>query len=408
MASSRPSIWSHLNPRRLIPLAVSGGVGAAVSRYKDRGELNWFPDWGFDVLLFATLSLGIYFLWTHDDIRRALRSIYDRWPKLITPLLVVIGMIIGGGMGALGAWRIKQYWAHQNILTAEAKTPSAEQPRFGEKFDTVFVSLGSAGVHVAYAIAALQDQRAPFRAPDGTILGYVSLQANAPVIDAELYYEDWVPPVRIERNQLADRPPEWDVNHSDDWRTVEIVDEQSKPRFQFYYHNPNSIVIKGIFLSNQHMYIADDTLYAYKIGEAIPQGMPDPKEFSLKPLFKYPSRQYPGTYTDPEPKPKADPEAELQRRIDKVEAFIKRGRVIAKQGEQTKDENLLMADYVRWDADVRTYLEQYDNALALKFQDIAGEYRGPSKDANRLHIVSKVKNKIEMLSDILKQLKRRT
>jgi hypothetical protein len=121
------SVLSHFNLRKLIPFAVSGATGAAVSHYKEQGELAWFPDWGFDVVLFVTLLLGVYWLWTQPDLRSALRMIYNRRPQMLTPLLIIVGLLVGGSLGAFGAWRIKRYW-HQSEFAVIAATSVAEYP----------------------------------------------------------------------------------------------------------------------------------------------------------------------------------------------------------------------------------------------------------------------------------------
>jgi len=90
---------------------VGAGAGITVNHYKERGELNWFPDWGFDVILFVVLLLGVYWLWTQPDIQSAVRLAYNRRPNMLLVILVIVGMVVGGGFGLFGFWRVKRYEA---------------------------------------------------------------------------------------------------------------------------------------------------------------------------------------------------------------------------------------------------------------------------------------------------------
>lgn len=115
-SESPASVWTHLNLRGLIPLIFAGTVGLTVNHYKERGQLDWVPDWGFDVILFVVLLLGVYFLWTQPDIQSALRLAYNRNRKMVALILIVVGMFIGGSFGLFGFWRLQQYQeAHKPV-----------------------------------------------------------------------------------------------------------------------------------------------------------------------------------------------------------------------------------------------------------------------------------------------------
>jgi len=107
--ASVPTVWSHLSLRRLIPLAFVFVLGLIVTYYKEHGEMAWFPDWGFDVVLLVFVLPGIYWLWTRPDVQSAARLAYDQNSKMLALFLIVGGMFLGGAVGAFGFWRIKRY-----------------------------------------------------------------------------------------------------------------------------------------------------------------------------------------------------------------------------------------------------------------------------------------------------------
>jgi hypothetical protein len=105
------------------------------------------------------------------------------------------------------------------------------------------------------------------------------------VADAMLFSMGGYGSVRLEKNVLHKNIPTWDrcFNAS----TLEIVDDQLTPVFQMVYTTPNDIVISGVFHVDQIVYILSDGLSWHAAEEPVTSD-----EYSVKLIFKYPSREY--------------------------------------------------------------------------------------------------------------------
>jgi hypothetical protein len=162
--------------------------------------------------------------------------------------------------------------------------PPLELPIFTEKVENVDFSLGERGFTAGYSIAALEKQpREPFNLNNFSPVK-VYIKNGRPYADVKIYGGSGLPAIEIRNNQLRNKPSNWDFNSNE--RPLEIVDQNYRPIYQFFYKSPSHIVINGIFpfpggliLANESGAILNPTL---------------PTTFVLKRIFKYPSWKYPG------------------------------------------------------------------------------------------------------------------
>jgi hypothetical protein len=92
--------------------------------------------------------------------------------------------------------------------------------------------------------------------------------------------------VIVTDDEFTLKEPFWDRNY--DETALEVVDEKQLPVLQVFWKTPTTLVVNGIFqFQSGQIVIADD-----KGSRPFKQGD------RLKPLFKYPSRRFPGKYAD--------------------------------------------------------------------------------------------------------------
>lgn len=117
-----PGFWHHFNPRKLIwPAAIAIGAWA-MSEYKEQGFLAWIPDWTPDAALFIAFLLLIYSAWTQSDVQRYRQIIYNRRPKMLLAILMIVGAVLGATVGAFGYWAIKRQNQRQDKPATESQT----------------------------------------------------------------------------------------------------------------------------------------------------------------------------------------------------------------------------------------------------------------------------------------------
>ncbi len=157
-------------------------------------------------------------------------------------------------------------------------------PRFSEKVEEVIFSLGERGISVGYRISDLEKTpKEPFMLNHFSPVK-VYVRGGEPYADVKIYGGSGLPPIEIKNNQLLNKPPEWDFNSNE--RALEIVDQNYRPIYQFFYKSPSHIVLNGIFPFPGGLILANEN------GTLINPYLP--VTFSLKRIFKYPSWKYPG------------------------------------------------------------------------------------------------------------------
>lgn len=197
---------------------------------------------------------------------------------------------------------------------APSETPNYNSPRFSERFDKVFISVGG-------NIVELQNTdgtRVPlfgvsptggiglggmgFRnptaggktsalGPGGTTPAVAFIRDGQLLIDAEVFGGEGQPSMHVRDNVISDRPARWDKN-ADNQYALEIVNEDGLPILQIIYSDEAHATIKGIFINGEVAAIADQGL------RTVPKN--DVVKYPIKRIFKYPSWEYPGVFEEPE------------------------------------------------------------------------------------------------------------
>jgi hypothetical protein len=96
------------------------GVGFALAQLK--GWLDWVPDPLIGLLISVPLMYFIYWLWTHEGVRKRHYLIYT-YPVMSLIILVAVGACIGGSLGAFAWWTTHR---QEHSPTSPAQTPITE------------------------------------------------------------------------------------------------------------------------------------------------------------------------------------------------------------------------------------------------------------------------------------------
>jgi hypothetical protein len=96
------------------------GVGFALAQLK--GWLNWVPDPLIGLLIGVPLMYFIYWLWTHEGVRKRRYLIYT-YPIMSLIILVAVGACIGGSLGAFAWWTTHR---QEHSLTSPTQTTITE------------------------------------------------------------------------------------------------------------------------------------------------------------------------------------------------------------------------------------------------------------------------------------------
>jgi hypothetical protein len=96
--------------------------------------------------------------------------------------------------------------------------------------------------------------------------------------------------IEINGDDVVIRPPNWDRNMNDN--ALEIVDQDANPVFQLIRLRPSHFLITGIFpVPGGGFMLAGDHGISYVATV--------PADFTITPIFRYPSWKYPGVYLHP-------------------------------------------------------------------------------------------------------------
>lgn len=159
-------------------------------------------------------------------------------------------------------------------------------PTFTEKIERVTIRL-SATHSYTYPVEGLEKQNVlrlgehvPFK---------LHVSNNKLFADVKLW-NSGKPPVEIKNNEFIVRPTNWDRNSSA--QVLEIVDEHQRPVFQMIYRTASVVEIRGLFSGS------DGGLVIFNEKGMIgnPRNLADIERFRPKPIFRYPSWQYPHEY----------------------------------------------------------------------------------------------------------------
>ena len=210
------------------------------------------------------------------------RQQWQRWslPSKLTFIGTLLAVI------SLGLYGIEKAFQLKDLIFSYTNQVPLKQPRFAENVEFFIFSLG--GNSSSYKVADLEKEpRQPFN-----FSGFkpVKLYVERGVLyaDISIYGGSGMPPLKINRNQLSGKPPDWDFNSNE--KALEVVNERNLPIYQFYYKTPNHIVVNGVFTYPGGLMLANT--------EGMILNPFLPASFRLKPIFKYPSWKYHGEYAD--------------------------------------------------------------------------------------------------------------
>jgi tetratricopeptide (TPR) repeat protein len=174
------------------------------------------------------------------------------------------------------------YW-HDDIKSE----PVLKEPMFSEDVDNFFFSLGERGLTGGCKKEILEKKHmSNLFVFDNYRPVELYIEKGTLYADVNIYGGQGLPPIKIKKNKLSNKPDDWDFNSND--KAFEIVDNKQNPIYQFFYKSPSHIVINGIFPAPGGYILANEN------GAS---GSPDlPDKFNLKRIFKYPSWKYPGEY----------------------------------------------------------------------------------------------------------------
>src|SRR5208337_3314059 len=185
-----------------------------------------------------------------------------------------------------------RFSAAPNRPASPTEEPSIEG--FHETPDHVTFSLGEGGMTAGYTLKWWRNKPlTPFHFGAYEPITAI-IKGDKLLLSFKLWGGVGQPPIEMANNSFTvHTPPGWDRNSS--INALEVVNAEGKPMFQMIRKTPTDIAMNGIFpLPDGQLIIAG------------PNGSvttpPNPtraaSEFSLKPIFKYPSWKFPGQYAD--------------------------------------------------------------------------------------------------------------
>lgn len=175
--------------------------------------------------------------------------------------------------------QVETIQANEQIQLRISEEKPLEEPTFTEGFDEVRFTFGtnSLGYQIKDSPRKIQ-----IIVADNPIFFYV--EDEKPYADLIIYKIHAHPAVKLEHNQVLNKPDNWEMNS--DKTALEIVNEKKKPVFQLYYKTPSHLVINGFFDINGIIVLA----YNERTLINTSKDTPNP----LIPIFKYPAAEYQG------------------------------------------------------------------------------------------------------------------
>jgi len=166
------------------------------------------------------------------------------------------------------------------VTRAEPKPAhTTKEPTFSEEDGPFTVVFSSGVLHFG------KDQKeADLLSIEGKPVAKAFVENNKLYVDAILSDGLGGPPVELKHNRLTFRNQRWDRNYDDS--ALEIVTNDLVPIFQLVYRNPRTVVVRGIFIIQNKVIVADEN--------RVMIDPPSPVNAAFKRIFKYPSRIHQG------------------------------------------------------------------------------------------------------------------
>jgi hypothetical protein len=121
MSESEPQT-PHAKVRVILFSFGCGGLSVGFALAQQKGWLDWVPDPVVGLLIVLPLLALIYYLWTHEGVKKRRYLIYTH-PVMSLIILIAIGASIGGGVGFIAWWTT---FRQGNPSTSSAKTSDTE------------------------------------------------------------------------------------------------------------------------------------------------------------------------------------------------------------------------------------------------------------------------------------------
>lgn len=109
-------------------------------------------------------------------------------------------------------------------------------------------------------------------------------------VNAVLFGDDNREAVALKHNEFTSPPAKWDRNFDD--TALEIVDGNLVPRFQLIYKDTRTVIINGVYKYPGGLVVMTD--------DGMTLNPTPPLRFTMKRIFKYPSRLYQGQEITPQ------------------------------------------------------------------------------------------------------------
>jgi hypothetical protein len=217
--------------------------------------------------------------------------------SLFLAVLAILSIVLGSDRSVVGSEKPNsQQSSHgnnspniignNNKVTINVNSPAKlPQPTFHEDSDSVTLVFGATAM--TSSLAHLRGN--PMRPLD--ISGFEPVAVGIGDENKIGYYValwggEGNPPLEIHNDHFTVRVPTWDRNFSP--TAFEVIDENGRPVFQMMRKGETTLIMYGIFAA-LHNFVALVGPKQTKI---------EIKNFTLAPIFKYPSWKYPGVYAN--------------------------------------------------------------------------------------------------------------
>ena len=313
-------------------------LALAAASYRTAQELGYFPK---DIFLFPLLVIMfvlvvLYAVVTSDlFLKKGLGQFYERLGKdhrmAAYGIVVLCGALTGGALSA-GGYRLFELHK-KHMQTASKSEPSSQatqqpektqEPPLEEKSSTKLrpesqppkakpISPEEVSkqtfkeIEPEHREPTFKEISGPFRVVVGSnsmILSeantrdkpihmikfgdFASMDAYVEkgkvYVNAVLFGDDNREAVALKHNEFSSPPAKWDRNFDD--TALEIVDGNLVPRFQLIYKDTRTVIINGVYKYPGGLVVMTD--------DGMTINPTPPLRFTMKRIFKYPSRLYQG------------------------------------------------------------------------------------------------------------------